>query len=70
MTSATLSARTSETNMADSATQIPTPTTATGKKREIKADICIIGAGSAGLSTAYAAANLGLNTAPSKSTVF
>jgi pyruvate/2-oxoglutarate dehydrogenase complex dihydrolipoamide dehydrogenase (E3) component len=31
-------------------------------KREIKADICIIGAGSAGLSTAYAAANLGLKT--------
>ena len=31
-------------------------------KREIKADICIIGAGSAGLSTAYAAANLGLTT--------
>lgn len=31
-------------------------------KREIKADICIIGAGSAGLSTAYAAANLGLAT--------
>lgn len=32
------------------------------EKREIKADICIIGAGSAGLSTAYAAANLGLKT--------
>ena len=32
------------------------------KKRDIKADICIIGAGSAGLSTAYAAANLGLKT--------
>lgn len=32
------------------------------EKREIKADICIIGAGSAGLSTAYAAANLGLTT--------
>ena len=31
-------------------------------KREIKADICIIGAGSAGLSTAYAGANLGLTT--------
>jgi len=31
-------------------------------KRTIKADICIIGAGSAGLSTAYAAANLGLTT--------
>ena len=31
-------------------------------KRDIKADICIIGAGSAGLSTAYAAANLGLKT--------
>ncbi len=30
--------------------------------REIKADICIIGAGSAGLSTAYAASNLGLKT--------
>ena len=34
----------------------------TTAKREIKADICIIGAGSAGLSTAYAAANLGLTT--------
>lgn len=32
------------------------------QKRDIKADICIIGAGSAGLSTAYAAANLGLTT--------
>lgn len=31
-------------------------------KRTIKADICIIGAGSAGLSTAYAGANLGLKT--------
>ncbi|MEO1405258.1 MAG: FAD-dependent oxidoreductase [Pseudomonadota bacterium] len=31
-------------------------------KREIKADVVIIGAGSAGLSTAYVAANLGLKT--------
>lgn len=37
-------------------------TAAAVKKREIKADICVIGAGSAGLSTAYVASHLGLKT--------